>query len=146
TPRAGVGLDLASGSANPAHRFNQLFPPQYLHLGHMYLFGRQNLIDLHPELTFNLTEDLHLDLAQHFFWRQNAGDALYDLHRHVVRAATGSRSLVVGSEFDISLFWQINRYFSAYTGYSHFFTGTYLANTGPSADQDFFYASATFTF
>jgi hypothetical protein len=146
TPRTGVGVDLASGSANPAHRFNQLFPPQYLHLGHMYLFGRQNIIDLHPEVTLHLTEDLRLDVVEHFFWRQNAGDALYDLQGKVVRAATGSRSLVVGNELDISLYWQINRYFSAYAGYAHFFTGTFLTHTGPSADQDFFYASAMFTF
>jgi hypothetical protein len=146
TPRLAAGVDLASGSANPAHRFNQLFPPQYLYLGHMYLFGRENLIDLHPEFTANLTEDLRLDIAHHFFWRQNAGDAIYNLTGGVVRGPAGSRSLAVGNEFDISLNWQIDRHFSAYAGYAHFFTGSFLSRTGPSSDQDFLYASATFTF
>ena len=145
-PRTGVGVDMASGSANPAHRFNQLFPPQYLYLGHMYLFGRQNIVDLHPELTLNFSEDLRLDVTGHFFWRQNAGDALYDLHGAVVRAANGSHALVVGNELDLSLNWQINRCLSAYTGYAHFFAGTFLQHTGPAEDQDFFYASVMFTF
>ena len=49
SPRAALGFDLASGSANPAHRFNQLFPPLYTYFGHLYLFGRENIIDLHPK-------------------------------------------------------------------------------------------------
>src|SRR6185437_5556339 len=106
--RAGLGFDLASGSADPAHRFNQLFPPTYMYLGHLYLFGRENIIDLHPQLRFNFTNDLTLELAQHFFWRQNAHDWLYDLSNEIVRASTGSRSRVVGNEFDISLNWQIS--------------------------------------
>ena len=146
TPRASLGVDVASGSADPAHRFNQLFPPQYLHLGHMYLFGRENIIDLHPGLTLNLTDDLTLTAAEHMFWRQNTGDAAYDLNGHVVRAADGSHAAWIGNEFDITLFWQINRHLSAYTGYAHFFTGSFLEQTGAHADQDFFYASMTFTF
>lgn len=146
TPRAAVGFDLASGSANPAHRFNQLFPPTYTYLGHMYLFGRQNIMDLHPELTFNLTDDITLDIAHHIFWRQNAGDALYNLSGGVVRAAGGSRSLFVGSEFDVVLNWQVQRHLSAYAGYAHFFTGSFINKTGPHSDEDFLYAAVTFTF
>ncbi|HEY8750255.1 MAG TPA: alginate export family protein [Tepidisphaeraceae bacterium] len=146
SPRMGVGVDLASGSANPAHRFDQLFPPQYLFLGHLYLLGRENIIDLHPELTLNLTDDITCDVAGHFFWRQNAGDAIYNLTGGVVRAAAGSRSLVIGRELDISVNWQISQHFSTYAGYAHFFTGSFLRKTGSSDDQDFVYASVAFTF
>ncbi|HSZ58707.1 MAG TPA: alginate export family protein [Tepidisphaeraceae bacterium] len=145
-PRLALGLDIASGSPNAAHRFNQLFPPQYLFLGHMYLFGRENIIDLHPELTFNLPHDLTLDIAQHFFWRQNTHDAVYNLNGGVVRASDGSDARTIGSEFDISLYWQIQRHVSAYIGYAHFFTGSFIQQTGPHSDEDFAYVSFTFTF
>jgi len=143
--RAGVGFDLASGSPDPGHRFNQLFPPTYMYLGHMYLFGRENLIDLHPELTIHLTDDLQLDLAQHFFWRQNTSDAVYNLSSEPIRPSA-SRARVIGNEFDISLYWQIQRHISAYAGYAHFFSGSFIQQTGAHADQDFAYASVTFTF
>lgn len=146
TPRAALGFDLASGSSNPGHRFNQLFPPTYMYLGHLYLFGRENIIDLHPELTFHLTDDITLDMAQHFFWRQNTSDAIYNLSNGVVRAGPASRARTIGNEFDIALTWQIQRHISAYAGYAHFFAGQFIKQTGAHQDQDFAYASVTFTF
>jgi hypothetical protein len=145
TPRAGIGFDLASGSANSAHRFNQLFPPLYLYLGHLYRFGRQNIMDLHPEVTVNLTDAITLSAAEHIFWRQNTHDAIYDLTGAVVRAGTGSSAQAIGNEFDISLNYQISKHFSAYTGYARQFTGPFLHQTGAHSDIDFFYASLTFT-
>jgi len=79
-PRASVGVDLASGSADGTHRFNQLFPPQYLYLGHMYVLGRENVIDVHPEFSLGLPHDVTLYAAEHIFWRQNTNDAAYNLN------------------------------------------------------------------
>ncbi|CAN5606601.1 alginate export family protein [soil metagenome] len=146
SPRASVGFDIASGSSDPEGRFNQLYPPTYTYLGHLYLFGRTNLIDAHVGLDFHLTDSLTLFTAHHTFWRQNDNDALYYLNSAVVRADTGSDAAYVGNEFDIALTWQINRHISAYMGYAHFFTGDFIAETGASKDADFLYASVTFTF
>jgi hypothetical protein len=145
-PRASVAFDLASGSPNPAHRFNQLFPPVYTLLGHLYLFGRQNLIDLHPGATLNLSHDLTLTLAQHLFWRQNVNDAVYNLESQVVRVSSGSHRAYIGTEFDVSMCWQVERHVSIYTGWAHFFTGSFINSTGTHADQDFFYTMATLTY
>lgn len=146
TPRVSLGFDLASGSSNPAHRFNQLFPPQYLYLGHLYLFGRENIIDLHPAVSLNLAEDVTLWIADHLFWRQNVNDAVYDLKGAVVRAANGSHARFIGDEFDVSIAWQIDRHLAAYTGWAHLFTGAFINNTGPHSDPDFFYVMMTYTF
>ena len=146
TPRLSLGLDVASGSPNPADRFNQLFPPQYLYLGHMYLFGRENIIDAHAGFTMHLSRDVTLNADGHSFWRQNVNDAVYNLNAQVVRAANGVHAASIGSEIDLVLNWQIERHWSAYAGYAHFFTGPFLMRTGPHADQDFFYAAVTFTF
>jgi hypothetical protein len=146
TPRAALGVDVASGSASAAHRFNQLFPPQYLYLGHMYVVGRQNLIDLHGGVTAHLTRDITLDVAEYLFWRQNTHDALYNLSGGVVRAGDGSTAAAIGNEFDAVVNWEINRHLSAYVGYAHFFAGPFLRRTGPHSDIDFLYAAVTFTF
>jgi hypothetical protein len=145
-PRLALGGDVASGSSNPTRRFNQLFPPLYMYLGHLYIFGRQNIIDVHPELTLDLTPSVSVNAAQHFFWRQNVNDAVYNLTGGVVRATGASRAAYIGSEFDISLNWQIQRHLNAYFGYAHFFTGPFIQQTGPHEDEDFAYAMGTFTF
>jgi len=146
SPRAWLGFDLASGSGSGAHRFNQLFPPQYMYLGHLYALGRQNLIDLHPGVSLSLRHDITLSAEEHIFWRQNSSDGLYNLTGGVVRAADGSKDAYVGNELDLSATWQIQRHLFAYVGWAHFFTGTFIEQTGAHADMDFFYTSVTFTF
>jgi hypothetical protein len=137
---------MASGSPEPQGRFNQLFPPTYMYLGHAYLFGRPNLIAAHGGLDLHLTKDLALYTAQYVYWRQNANDGLYNLSGALVRGDNGSDASFVGSEFDIVLNWQINRHTSAYVGWAHFFAGDFIQETGPSRDVDFVYAAVTFTF
>jgi hypothetical protein len=146
TPRASVGLDAASGSADGTGRFNQLFPPTYTYLGHLYLFGRPNIIDAHVGVDFHLTDRLTLFTAQHTYWRQNTNDGLYSLSGAQIRSDSGTGAAYIGTEFDIVLTWQIQRHVSAYLGYAHFFAGDFIAETGPSKDADFLYASMTFTF
>ena len=146
TPRVYVGFDAASGSSDPDGRFNQLFPPTYNYLGHLYLFGRPNLIAAHAGIDLHLTKSLTLFTSHYAFWRQNTNDALYTLGGGVVRADTGSDAAYVGNEFDIALYWQIDKYWSAYIGYAHFFSGDFIEETGPSKDVDFLYTAVTFTF
>ena len=146
TPRTSLGFDLSSGDPNPARRFNQLFPPQYIYLGHMYLFGRENLIDLHPGVTLNPLKNVTITADEHIFWRQNTNDAVYNLLGEVVQASDGSHSAYMGNEADFAINWQIDRHLSMYAGYAHFFTGTFFEETGPHQDEDFGYAAVTFTF
>jgi hypothetical protein len=146
TPRASLGLDMASGSADGSHRFNQLFPPTYMYLGHAYLFGRSNLIDAHLGLDFHLTKNITMYAAEHVYWRQNTNDSLYNLSGAVVRADNGSDADFVGNEFDLSLTWQIDRHLSSYVGWAHFFAGDFIQQTGAAKDVDFLYASVTYTF
>jgi hypothetical protein len=146
SPRASVGLDIASGSPDPDGRFNQLFPPTYTYLGHLYLFGRPNIVDAHVGVDFHLTDAITLFAAHHSFWRQNTDDGLYYLDNSIVRADTGSDASYVGNEFDMSLTWQFDRNWSAYIGWAHFFSGDFISDTGASRDVDFLYASVTFTF
>ena len=155
-PRAFVGFDIASGDRHPGGRmetFDQLFPTGHTYFGYMDFIGRQNIIDLHPGFDFTLAENAHfikkltLRSEYHQFWRQSVTDSTYDATNAVVRANTsGTGARNIGSEIDMLLRWQVDRHLSSYVGYSHFFHGSYIQNTGPHKDVDFTYVAATYTF
>jgi hypothetical protein len=156
TPRLYLGFDIASGDDDPddgdLETFNQLFPLGHAFFGYVDVVGRQNIIDLHPGIELTLLENqsyfkkLTLRTDYHLFWRQSTDDALYGVQGQIQRADGGSDESFVGSEIDLLLNWQIDRHISAYLGYSHFFAGDFIEDTGPSEDTDFFYAAALFTF
>jgi hypothetical protein len=156
SPRAYLGFDIASGDEDPADEdlqtFNQLYPTGHIHFGYIDVIGRQNIIDIHPgaELTL-LKEARHakkvaLRADYHLFWRQSDEDAAYNAAGGVLRADLGSDETYIGSELDLLLNWQIDRHAAAYFGYSHFFAGDFIEETGPGDDIDFVYAAVTYTF
>ena len=69
-----------------------------------------------------------------------------DVAGGVLRADSGSDETFIGSEVDLLLNWQFDRHLSGYIGYSHFFAGDFIEQTGPSEDIDFVYAALMYTF
>ena len=156
TPRPYIGFDIASGDDDPTdgdlETFNQLFPLGHAYFGYIDVIGRQNIIDVHPGVEITLLADkpnikkLSLRGDYHLFWRQSEDDAVYNVAGGILRADGGSDARYIGSELDLILNWQIDRHFNAYFGYSHFFAGDFIDETGADDDIDFFYAAAQFTF
>lgn len=156
SPRPFLGFDIASGDRDAAsadkQTFNQLFPNGHVFFGYMDFIGRQNIVDVHPGLDLLLVDGrpyarrVTLRGEYHTFWRQSAQDAVYTASGAVLRASSGSDQLYIGSEVDFLVTWQVDRHTLFYAGYSHFFTGTFLQETGPSQDADFLYAAVTYTF
>jgi hypothetical protein len=155
TPRPFIGFDIASGdrsSGGNLETFNQLFPSAHPFFGYIDAIGRQNIIDLHGGAEATLLKNVQwaqkvsVRGEYHQFWRESDNDAVYQANGAVLRpgGATGSRN--IGSEADILLRWQIDRHLSTYFGYSHFFHGTFIQDTGAHKDIDFAYAAVTFTF
>jgi hypothetical protein len=165
-PRLYLGFDLATGNDNPDGTgtfgtFNQLFPLGHAYFGYIDVIGRQNIIDLHPgfELTLlenaRLAKKVTLRTDYHLFWRENENDAVYTAGAGaastppvagVLRAAGGSGEMYVGSELDLLINWQVDRHLLLYGGYSHFFAGDFIQDTGPSEDIDFAYFALVYTF
>jgi hypothetical protein len=156
SPRPFLGFDAASGDDDPGDgdlgTFNQLYPTGHPFFGYADAIGRQNIIDLHPGVELSLLKDakyakkVTLRAEHHLFWRQSDQDAVYNAAGGVLRADNGSSATAVGQETDLLLNWQIQRHWSAYLGYSHFFPGEFIRETGPSADIDFLYAAVQFMF
>lgn len=150
SPRPYIGFDAASGDDDPADgdagTFNQLFPLGHAYFGYIDLIGRQNIIDLHPGLQLTPIERVTFRADYHLFWRQSDDDAAYNAAGGVLRADSGSDERYIGSELDLLVNWRVDRHLIVYAGYSHFFTGEFLDDTGPSDDIDFVYAGLQYTF
>jgi hypothetical protein len=154
-PRIYLGFNIASGSnrgGNTLGTFNQLYPTAHGQFGNIDAIGRQNIIDVNPGLDLTLlqhvkyADPLKLRISFYEFWRQSLEDAVYMASGSVLRFSGASNARYIGSELDLLLNWQIDRHLSSYIGYSHFFAGTFIQETGPSNDIDFFYTAITYTF
>ena len=71
-------------------------------------------------------------------------DALYNAGGAPSRTGFGSRD--VGTEIDLTANHIVSRHTQLYGGYSHFWAGSGLADTGPSEDVDFLYLGIGTTF
>jgi hypothetical protein len=71
---------------------------------------------------------------------------VYNAAGTLVRAPGTSQARSIGSELDFLLNWQIDQHLSTYFGYSHFFPGAFIKQTGANEPIDFFYTAVTYTF
>lgn len=149
-PRAYVGFDYASGDDEAGDgdvgTFNQLFPLGHAYFGYMDFVGRQNVIDLSTGFSFLPHERVTVSLDGHFFWRANDEDALYNAGGGVVRPGSAGEASEVGQEIDLVVAWRVDAHLTLEGGYSHFFAGDFIEESGPGEDMDWVYVQATYKF
>lgn len=149
-PRLGVGFDYASGDSNAgdgtAGTFDQLFPLAHKYLGHADLLGRQNIIAARIEGSYKVLPKLTFKGWFHAFWRAETSDAVYTVTGGVLRAPGGSAASEIGTELDLMLSYKIDRHWTAFIEWAHFFPGTFIDETGASDDVDVWYLSIQGTF
>lgn len=149
-PRLFLGFDFGSGDSDPedgtTETFDQLYPLGHAYLGYIDVVGRQNIIDQNMGISFTPAEKLTVYLAGHFFWRHRAEDALYNVGGGVARPGDPGTSLEVGQEVDLLFSYAYNRHLLLTLGYSHFFPGEFIKETGPDDAIDFLYAGIQLTF
>ena len=149
-PRVYVGFDFGSGDKDPnddkTETFDQLYPLGHAYLGYMDYVGRQNIITPSIGITFNPLKKLTCEVTGLFFWRVEEEDALYNAGGSVLREGAKGTSLEVGQEIDILLKYAYNIHTVFLLGYSHFFPGTFISQTGADDHSDFLYASVEFNF
>jgi hypothetical protein len=149
-PRVYFGFDYGSGDKDPndnkVRTFDQIYPLAHAFLGYIDIVGRQNIIDPNLGITFVPLNKLTCEVDGHFFWRAEEEDALYNAAGIEARKGGPGTSLEVGQEVDFLLKYAHNLHTLILVGYSHFFPGEFIKQTGPSDPVDFIYASIQYTF
>ncbi len=143
--------DYASGDGDPVNgtfgTFNQLFPLGHKYFGYADLSARQNIRDPNVILTFAPSKRVNFLVWYHHFNLVSPRDALYNVAGAVSRRdPTGRAGTDVGDEIDLLMNVILNPHTDLQFNYSHFFPGSFIANTGVDKDSRFFYAQFLFRF
>ncbi len=154
SPRLGVEYNYGSGDDDPldgdVETFQNLFPTNHKFYGQMDVFSWQNMHNVGIILKAAPTKKLTAKAEIQAFWLASTDDSWYRANGvatvRPLNAAARSASNYAGTEADITLTYAATKWLTLEAGYSHFWAGDYLANTGASDDADFGYVQATISF
>jgi hypothetical protein len=139
---SGVAL-LATGDRDPndnfSERFFRLFDSTH-HYSSWDLWTWQNVIGPRIRLECQPLQKLKFDTSYGAYWLASDSDAWVVPNR---RDPFGRSGDCVGQEVDLRLRYQLDPRVELEIGYSHFFAGPFVENTGPADDADFFYVATT---
>jgi hypothetical protein len=145
SPRAYVGFDYASGDTDPedgrSDTFDQLYPLGHAYLGYADLVGRKNVIAYSTGLSVTPCTAVRFNADLHHFRRASSDDALYHAGGAVLREGAAGDAREVGTELDLTVNVKMTPRTSALLGYSRFWAGSFIRESGPDSDVDFFYVS-----
>ncbi len=150
-PRIGIEANYGSGDGNSkdgkVETFQNLFPTNHMFYGYMDTFSWQNMAEIALTSSITPTASTKVMLDYHVLWLADTNDAWYRANgATAVRPIKGDASNFAGSEIDLTVSWKATKNLSFLAGYSHFFAGGYLGDTGSKSDADFAYVQATLEF
>lgn len=150
-PRFAVDYSYGTGDGNAADgevgTFQNLYPTNHLYYGYMDAFSWQNIHNIDASFKVSPCKTVTARLDYHMFWLADTNDAWYRANGvATVRPITPGADSFAGSELDLTVTYAPKKWLSFMVGYSHFFAGDYLSDTGASDDADFAYAQVTFKF
>ena len=105
-----------------------------------------NHLDLHPQATLNLRNNLVVTTMWLFFWRNQVDDGIYGIPGNVLRSAEGTQSRFVGHSPGVEAVWQVTERLSLTGNASLFTAGPFIKETGPARTIGFLAGWATYRF
>ena len=150
-PKLMFEFNLASGDREPndskSNTFIPLFQSTHGPYGIIDFFRWENMkegavsVCLSPNVKFQITPELH------FYWLDSIHDSWYNSSGTKLRTGTkGNESSYVGSEASIWARYDLSKNIQLESGYSHFFTGSFVKDTGSNDDADWLYLQTTLKF
>lgn len=149
---AEVEFTYGSGDNRPTdgdtETFDPLFPFGHFYQGHLDLFSWSNGQDLKAEVYVKPDERWKIAAAVHKLWLTERKDAWYDAGGNAIRRdPTGSGGKDIGVETDLYAQVKATEYMNFWFGWSHFFPGYYVRNTGGrDIDMDWLFLQAVLNF
>jgi hypothetical protein len=151
-PRLAAEFSYGSGDHRPGQGDHKTFDGAFgavdiLYYGRMNLFCWMNIQDYQASFSLKPTERLTLFADWHLFRLDSGADAWYYVNGQPQRQDPAGRSgSTVGQELDLMIRYKVSNHCEVLAGYSHFFAGRFLRNTGPSPDADWFFLQTTYSF
>ena len=158
-PRVGLEYDYASGDQDPndseSQSFQNLFPSNHEKYGYFDQFSWRNLHDARLQLNVRPAKCIDIELDYHAFWLAETTDYWFRSNGlTTLRTKTPDGRDVrtigadhfAGQEIDAVVKWTAAEWLAIDVGYSHFFPGEYVRETGTSDGADFVYAQAVLKF
>ena len=141
--RPNVEYNFGSGDHNRRdghyNIFDNLFPTNHDKYGLIDFASLQNMNDVRVGCSVEPIERLKLASSFHFFYLADSASPWFSSGLSVIRAGNSSASDTLGKEFDMVAWWQLSKHMKYSMGYSHWFSGPFVKDTGPHDDANFFY-------
>lgn len=150
-PRLALEYSHGSGDGNAAdgqtNTFQNLFPTNHPPYGFMDTMSWQNMHNVVLRLAAQPHAKVKTTLDLHGFWLSDTGDAWYRANGTTqVRGVSPGAGNYAGSEVDFTVNTKLAKHLDMLVGYSHFFAGSYLDDTGGGDDADFAYLMLTLNY
>jgi hypothetical protein len=149
-PRFSTKIDVSSGdhpNTNTLGTFNPLFPKgNYFGVLATTGPGPVNFIDFHPHVEFALPHDVSASFDWIVQWRESVDDGVYSVPGMLIRAADGSQARFVGDRPGMELRWQKTRHLWFQGDYGIFYAGTFLKETQPARNLNYWALWAGYKF
>ena len=149
--RVYAGLDYGSGDSaagGDVGTFNLLYGSPHPYFGFMDVIGRQNALDLSAGASASRAlGSLGAQADVHRFTRANANEGIYNKLGAPI-ARTGTLAMLptsIGTELDLTVRYPFDRYFLIMSGWSMFWAGDFIKQSGPSKNIGYSYLSLQYT-
>ncbi len=136
SPRIGLQFNVGSGDHDPfdeeSNTFSNLFPTNHKFYGYMDFVSWQNMREVVVETGFKPFENVRFKVDYHIFRLDARQDAFYSVAGAARPGRLGRPANVlffdrdtdsIGSELDVTLWWDYNQSVKFLFGYGHFFVG-----------------------
>jgi hypothetical protein len=149
-PRFSAKADISSGdhpATNTLGTFNPLYPKgNYFGVLATTGPGPINFIDVHPHVEASAPHNVSLSFDWIFQWRQSRDDGVYAVPGFLIRPADGSRARFVGNRPGTEMRWQANRHLWFQGDYGVFYAGSFLKETQPDHNLNYWALWAGYKF
>lgn len=142
-PRIGVEFDFATGNESAAdgetEQLQVLFPTNHWWYGYADLLGLSNVVAVRLSASAKPSERWILTLDLHHFRRESAAGDWVSAAGTVIRSGAAGSSRHLGEEIDFTATWKPRKGLSILFGYSVFFPGGFVEDTGDDPVSHFVY-------
>lgn len=149
-PRVSAKADISSGdhpNSPTLGTFNPLFPKgNYFGVLATTGPGPINFIDVHPRVEVTLPYGVTGSFDWIVQWRESLDDGVYAVPGFLIRAADGSRARFVGHRPGTEIRWQKTRHLWFQADYGIFYAGSFLKQTQPGQNLNYWALWAGYKF